>query len=41
VALAYVIGFFVLLAILGWHPTEKRMRGVPAGMGATPAVIAA
>jgi Na+/H+ antiporter NhaD/arsenite permease-like protein len=41
VALAYVIGFFVLLAILGWHPTEKRMRGVPAGVDAAPAVIAA
>ena len=24
VALAYVVGFFVLLAILGWHPTDKR-----------------
>ena len=24
VALAYVIGFFVLLAVLGWHPTDKR-----------------
>jgi Na+/H+ antiporter NhaD/arsenite permease-like protein len=24
VAIAYVIGFFVLLAIMGWHPTPKR-----------------
>jgi len=24
VAVAYVIGFFVLLAIVGWHPTPKR-----------------
>jgi hypothetical protein len=24
VAVAYVIGFFVLLAVLGWHPTSKR-----------------
>jgi Na+/H+ antiporter NhaD/arsenite permease-like protein len=24
VAVAYVIGFFVLLAIMGWHPTPKR-----------------
>ena len=24
VTLAYVIGFFVLLAVLGWHPTDKR-----------------
>ncbi len=27
VAVAYVIGFFVMLAILGWHPdTEHRKR---------------
>ncbi len=26
VAVGYVIGFFVLLAILGWHPTPKRER---------------
>ena len=24
VALAYVLGFFVMLAISGWHPTDKR-----------------
>jgi len=24
VTVAYVIGFFVLLAVLGWHPTDKR-----------------
>ena len=24
VALAYVIGFAVMLAIMGWHPTDKR-----------------
>ena len=24
VALAYVIGFFVMLAVSGWHPTDKR-----------------
>jgi len=24
VTLAYVLGFFVLLAVLGWHPTPKR-----------------
>jgi Na+/H+ antiporter NhaD/arsenite permease-like protein len=28
VALAYVIGFFVLLAVLGWHPTDKRGRAL-------------
>ncbi len=30
VALAYVIGFFVMLAILGWHPNEKHKAQVPA-----------
>jgi hypothetical protein len=24
VALAYVAGFIVLMAVLGWHPTDKR-----------------
>ena len=24
VTVAYIIGFFVLLAVLGWHPTDKR-----------------
>jgi Na+/H+ antiporter NhaD/arsenite permease-like protein len=24
VTVAYVVGFFVLLAVLGWHPTDKR-----------------
>jgi hypothetical protein len=24
VAIGYVVGFFVLLAVLGWHPTPKR-----------------
>ncbi|MBL8386287.1 MAG: citrate transporter, partial [Burkholderiales bacterium] len=27
VAVGYVIGFFVLLALLGWHPQEKRSKG--------------
>jgi hypothetical protein len=27
VAVGYVIGFFVLLAVLGWHPHDKRVRG--------------
>ncbi len=26
VTLAYVVGFFVLLAVLGWHPGEKRAK---------------
>jgi Na+/H+ antiporter NhaD/arsenite permease-like protein len=30
VAIAYVIGFFVMLAILGWHPNEKHKAQVPA-----------
>ena len=38
VAVAYVIGFFVLLALLGWHPTPKRGDPVPPPAGvASPA----
>jgi Na+/H+ antiporter NhaD/arsenite permease-like protein len=35
VALAYVIGFFVMLALLGWHPDtghRKRVQGTPAAL---------
>lgn len=32
IAVAYVIGFFVMLAVLGWHPEPKRVKP-----GATPA----
>jgi Na+/H+ antiporter NhaD/arsenite permease-like protein len=35
VALAYVIGFAVMLAITGWHPTDKRGRAL---LGETPPV---
>ena len=38
VALAYVLGFFVLLLVLGWHPTDKRGTArtpVPAAAPAT------
>ena len=28
VALAYVVGFFVMLAISGWHPTDKRGKAI-------------
>lgn len=35
VALAYVIGFAVMLAIMGWHPTDKRGHALH---GAGPAV---
>jgi Na+/H+ antiporter NhaD/arsenite permease-like protein len=27
VAVAYIVGFFVLLAVLGWHPDAKRPKG--------------
>jgi Na+/H+ antiporter NhaD/arsenite permease-like protein len=33
VALAYVVGFLVMLALVGWHPTEKRARPVSEGPG--------
>ncbi len=29
VTVGYVVGFFLLLAILGWHPQTKRERGAP------------
>ncbi len=38
IAVAYVIGFFVLLAVLGWHPDEPHKRA-PASIAAT-AVLA-
>ena len=34
VALAYVIGFFVLLAIMGWHPTDKRGKPISTSCSA-------
>jgi Na+/H+ antiporter NhaD/arsenite permease-like protein len=30
VALAYVIGFLVMLALMGWHPTDKRGKSLAA-----------
>jgi Na+/H+ antiporter NhaD/arsenite permease-like protein len=30
VTLAYIIGFFVMLALWGWHPTDKRVKVVAA-----------
>jgi hypothetical protein len=27
IGLAYVVGFGILLAIMGWHPVEKRGKG--------------
>ncbi len=43
IAVAYVIGFFVLLAVLGWHPNErhKGQVPVPAVSETAPAGIAA
>ena len=35
VAVAYVVGFFVLLAVLGWHPEPKRVKG----QGIPPAAV--
>ena len=36
VTVGYVLGFFVMLAVLGWHPTEKRVKGgTSAGAAAT------
>ena len=39
VVVAYVIGFFVLLTLVGWHPTEKHKAGetVPAPAAVSPA----
>jgi hypothetical protein len=34
IAVGYVIGFFVLLALVGWHPTPKRGDPVPTSAGA-------
>jgi hypothetical protein len=28
VTLAYVLGFFIMLALSGWHPTDKRGKAV-------------
>jgi len=32
VALAYVVGFFVLLVVMGWHPNPPHKAGVPAAV---------
>ena len=34
VALAYVVGFLVMLAIVGWHPTDKRGKALSASCSA-------
>ena len=38
VALGYVVGFFVLLLVVGWHPQEKQGRGVQAKPAASTTV---
>jgi hypothetical protein len=30
VTLAYVLGFLVMLALVGWHPTDKRGKALAA-----------
>ncbi len=39
VALAYVIGFFVLLAVLGWQPQPKRVATTLPATSAAPATM--
>jgi len=35
IAVAYVIGFFVMLAVVGWHPNERHKGGPAAPVTAT------
>jgi hypothetical protein len=37
VAVAYVVGFFVMLMLLGWHPTPKRVVPEPQRDAVSPA----
>ena len=41
VTVAYVVGFFVMLAVLGWHPTPKQTVGATASAPAPVTVPAA
>ena len=41
VALGYVVGFFVLLAVLGWHPDPLRGKRTTSPTVATPAISTA
>ena len=36
VALAYIVGFIVMMLIVGWHPTEKAKSGAPAAIVTQP-----
>jgi Na+/H+ antiporter NhaD/arsenite permease-like protein len=38
VTVAYILGFFVMLALWGWHPTDKRVKAV---LAEPPAVVVA
>jgi hypothetical protein len=31
VAVAYVVGFLVFMALVGWHPTDKRGKSLTEG----------
>ena len=39
IAVAYVIGFFVMLAVLGWHPDEAHKKGMAAPSSAAAQII--
>jgi hypothetical protein len=39
VAVAYVIGFFVMLTVLGWHPDQAHKKGMAAPSSATAQII--
>ena len=39
VTLAYVVGFFVLLAVMGWHPNAPHKSGPRRGPARTPAMF--
>jgi hypothetical protein len=44
VAVAYVIGFFVMLTLLGWHPHEPHKtvsQVVTGGLGTSPTIVGA
>jgi Na+/H+ antiporter NhaD/arsenite permease-like protein len=39
IAVAYVIGFFVMLVVLGWHPDEAHKKGMAAPSSAAAQII--
>ena len=41
IALAYIVGFFVMLTLWGWHPTDKRERPKPTKSATLPRLEAA